>query len=126
MNTHILENFIVEPRKIFQITSAVAGAMFGVGDGAIEVQFGFGDTNNRSTNILISIEAIATNRHAHAMRFCFACLETHGAYKVSASNFSSSRSLAWWNKENNLVASELTLRWTIDGETLSAASPFVG
>jgi hypothetical protein len=73
---------------------------------------------------LISVEAIAANSHANAIKFGFA--RTHSANKVGVGNFASSRNLAGTNEKNCISTRDMLFRGTIVREALSAASPLIG
>jgi hypothetical protein len=72
----------------------------------------------------MSVEAIAANSHANAMKFGFA--RAHSANKVGAGDFASSRNLAGTNEKNSISTGDPLLSRTIGREALSAASPLVG
>ena len=124
MDTHVLEIFHSGDKKeIFQITSTVAGTLFGIGDGTVDVQFGVCDTNSGRACILVGIEAIAANRHANATWFSFAM--AHGADEVGVCYFATHGDLARRDEKDGLIANNMSIRRTIHGETRSAASQFV-
>ena len=73
---------------------------------------------------MAGIEAIAANRHANATWFSFA--RAHGADEVGICCFATCGDLARRDEKDGLIANDMSIRRTIHGETLSAASPFVG
>ena len=124
MNAHVLENFHVgNEKEIFQIAGAVSGTMFGIGDGAVEVEFSIGYADSRRADVLKSIETITTNSHADATRFGF--VGTHGADKVGIGDFATMGNLMGKNEEHGVVAGDGWLRGS-GGETRGAAAPFIG
>ena len=62
-----------------------------IGDGAINVEFGIGDTNSRRLDLLICVQIIATNCHPNTVDFQL--VGTHGANKISVGDFAPGRNL---------------------------------
>lgn len=75
-------------------------------DDTVEVELGVSDTNRSGrTNILVSIEAVAANRHANAVGFGLAGL--HGADEIGISDLAASRNLMGHDKNHGVVATDL-------------------
>ena len=125
MDTHVLVDFHVGgEEKIFEVSSAVASTIFGIGDGAVEMKFGINNANSWRADTLESVKMVATDSHANATWFCFA--GSHGADKVGIGDFATMRDLGGENEKHRVVAEDGCLRCARFGETGGAATPFVG
>jgi hypothetical protein len=88
-------------KEIFEIASAVASTMFGIVDGAVEMQLGVGYTDSRRAKILVSIKPVTANSHADATWFGFAW--AHSANKVGVGNFATIGNLVGRNEEDSVL-----------------------
>ena len=124
MDLHVLiDGHVGEEEKVFQVASAVAGAEMSIGDDTVEVELGVSDTNSGRTNILVSIEAVAANRHANAVGFSLAW--SHGADEIGISDLAASRNVMWFDKNHGVVATDLFTNGAGLHETLCAAAPLI-
>ena len=125
MDLHVLiDDHIRHEEEVFQVSSAVTGTEMSVGDDTVKVKLGVGKTNSRRTNVLISVEAVATHSHADAIRFGLA--GAHGANKVGVGNLATSGDLMRFDENHSVVATDLIAEGTGLRETLSATAPFIG
>ena len=125
VNAHVLENgHIRHEEKIFQVAGAIAGAKVSIGNDTVEMKLCVDETNGRRTNILVSIETVATDSHANAIGLGFA--RSHGADEVGVGDLATGRDLMGINEDHGVVAEDLVVTGAGLGEALGAASPFVG
>ena len=125
MDAHVLVDFHVGgEEKIFEVSGAVSSTIFGIGDGAVEMEFGVNNANGRRTNILKGIETVTADGHANAARFGFA--GSHGADKVGIGDFATGRDFGRENEEHGVVAKDGCTRCSRLEKTRGAAAPFVG
>ena len=125
VNAHVLvDKHVRDQEEIFQVAGAVAGTATGIGDDTVDVEFGVGETDSWRTYILISIEAIAANRHSDSENLGFA--GAHGADEVGISDLAARWDLVRFDKNHGVVASDLLADGARFCETLSAAPPLVG
>ena len=125
VDLHVLEDdHVGNEKEVFQVAGAIAGAEVGVGDGAVEVQFGVGKTDGGRTNILVRIEAVAANSHADAVEFGFT--RAHGAHEICIGNLAASWDLMREDEDHRVVADDVLADGPRFGETLGATAPLVG
>ena len=94
-----------------------------VGNNTVDVEFGVDYTNGRRTNVLVSVETIATDRHANSENLGFA--GSHSADEVSIGDLAANRDLMRENEHHGVVAENGIAGGARFFETLSAASPLV-
>ncbi len=93
-------------------------------DDTVEEELGVSDTNRSGrTNILVSIEAVAANRHANAVGFGLAGL--HGADEIGISDLAASRNLMGHDKNHGVVATDLFAIGAGQRETLCTSAPLI-
>ena len=126
MDLHILvDDHIRDEEEVFQVASAVTGTEMSVGDDTVKMELGVGKTSGRGgTDVLISVEAVATHNHADAIRFRLA--GAHGADKGGVCILATSRDLMWFDENHSVVTANLITEGTGLREALSAAAPFIG
>ena len=125
MDAHILIDMHVGAEKeVLEVSSAIAGTMFGIGDGAIEMEFGVGDADSRGAHILEGIKAVASNSHTNTVGFSFPW--AHGANKVGVSDLAPRGDLTRLNEVNGVIAKNTSGGRASFGNPLCTATPFVG
>ena len=124
VDAHVLvDEHVGDEEEIFEVASAVASTEMGIGDNTVEVEFGVDDTDGRGADILVSVEAVATDSHAEAVDFGFA--GAHSTDKVGIGDFAAGWYLVWKNEYHGAVSSDLLADWSRFLETLGAATPLV-
>ena len=87
------------------------------------MEFGVDNTSGRRTDVLVSVESIATNRHANSENLGLAW--SHRADEVSIGYFAAKRNLMRQNEHHGVVAENGIVGGARFFETLSTAAPFV-
>ena len=124
MNAHVLiDEHIGDKEEVFQVAGAVTGAEMSIGDDAIDVKLGVGETNSRRSDVLIGIEAIATDGHADSENLGLA--RSHGADEVGVCDLAARRDLVRFDENHCVVAADLFADGARLCETLSAAPPLI-
>ncbi len=125
MDAHVLvDKHVGDQEKIFEIAGAVPGTEMSVGDDTVDMKFKIDESDGGGADILISVEAVATNGHAETVDFRFA--GTHGTNEVGVRDFAAMRDLVGQDENHGVVASNLFTDRAGFAETLGAATPFIG
>ena len=105
MHLHVLEDrHGGSEEKIFNVAGTVASAAMGIGDDAVDVQFGVGDSNRWGTYVLIGVQSITADCHADAVDFGFSW--SYGTDVSGVGDFAIGRDLGWQNEEHGVVAED--------------------
>ena len=112
VHPHVLEVLHGGAEVIFfYIQAQVAGSMFGIGDGAVDVDLGIQHRYSGGAGVAGVVQFVASGCHADSVCFCF--WGPDGAHKVGVGDFAAVRDCSFGDEERGVSALDSYFRWAV-------------
>jgi hypothetical protein len=101
---------------VFYVKAVVAGAIFGIGDGAVDVELRIHHGDSGGAGIAGVVEFVAAGGHWDSMGFCF--LGTDVTDKIGVGNLAFWGDVRFGDEENSTRASDAVFWRAIQAESM--------